>query len=87
MKTDKGFVKLLVSIIIALIILSYFGFDLRTLIESEQTQANLNYFKDLLKTIWNLYIWKGISFLWNDIVIGYIWKNIVLIWQTATSKF
>jgi len=84
---DKGFIKLLVSIIIALIILSYFGFDLRSLIESPQTQANLNYFLDLLKNIWDNYIWKGIMYFWNNIFIGYIWKNIVLIWQTTTSKF
>jgi hypothetical protein len=65
---EGGFVKLLLSIVIALIILSYFGFDLRTLIENPQTQENLNYFWNLLKTFWFDYIWKGILFVWNYIV-------------------
>jgi hypothetical protein len=82
-----GFIKLLIAIIIALVVLSYFGFDLRSLIESPQTQANLKYFWGLLENIWFSYIWKGIGFIWNDIIVGYLWKNIVLIWQTASSNF
>jgi hypothetical protein len=93
MKTTKrpavngGFIKLIIAIVIALIVLSYFGFDLRKVIEAPQTQENLRYFWSLLQNIWFTYIWKGISYIWEEIIIGYLWKNIVLIWQTTSSNF
>lgn len=82
-----GFVKLIISIVIALIVLSYFGFDLRKVIEAPQTQENLAYFWDLLKTIWFDYIWKGIIYFWDKIIVGYIWNNISLIYQAASENF
>lgn len=75
----QGFVKLLVAIIIGLIILSYFGFDLRALMESPQTQANLKYFWSILEKIWNNYIWKGILYIWDSIIIGVVWENLMKI--------
>jgi len=70
----RGFIKLLISIVIALIILSYFGFDLRSVIESPQTQANLDYFWSILLNIWNNYIWKALVYLWENIILGIVWK-------------
>ncbi|MEK7120785.1 MAG: hypothetical protein AAB840_01705 [Patescibacteria group bacterium] len=83
MNNNKGgFIKLLISLIIALIILSYFGFDLKKIIEAPLTQQNLNYFYDILKNIWG-YIYQGIVYVWNEIIIGIFWNNVNNIWQSG----
>lgn len=82
MNSNKGgFIKLLVTLIIALIILSYFGFDLKKIVEAPLTQQNLNYFYDILKNIWN-YIYDGAVYVWNEIIINIFWNNLNNIWQS-----
>ena len=47
-------IKYIFYIIIIVLILSYLGFDLKTFINSDQTQSNLHY------------LWDGILWLWES---------------------
>lgn len=45
----RGIVAVLIILIVAVIILGYFGFDIRRIIESPQVQENLLYLWNLIK--------------------------------------
>ena len=74
---QSGFIKFIVIVIIAIIILSYFGFDLRAIVEAPGTQGNLGYVWGLVSDVWNNYLVGPISYLWNDIFIDLLWDSFV----------
>jgi len=76
-KTQTGLMKTIIIIIIAVIILGYFGFDLRTIIESESVQQNLIYAWSFVVNIWENYLQRPALYLWNDIFIDLIWESFV----------
>ncbi|MCX6717569.1 MAG: hypothetical protein NTU76_02745 [Candidatus Taylorbacteria bacterium] len=69
---------MIVVIVIALIILGYFGFNIKDIIESEKVQNNLHYVWDFTVKIWNLYLAAPVVFVWNKFVVGVLWKYILL---------
>jgi len=68
MKTNQGFIKWIIIIVIALIILSYYGFDVREAIESPTTQKNFNYVQQIVWNVWNNYLKDAVIFVWGIIV-------------------
>jgi len=74
---EKGFIKWLVIILIAVIILSYFGFNLRAIVESDLTQNNLGYLWGLGVTVWNNYLSVPILYFWNNIFLDLLWSSFV----------
>ena len=77
MKTKKGIVKTIILIVIALLILSYYGFDLRKTVESPTTQSNFSYATNFVVSIWHSYLEKPVMYLWNDIFLKLIWSSAV----------
>ena len=77
-KHDKrGLIQWIIIILIAVIVLSYFGFDLRAIIESERTQNNLGYLWGLGVTVWNEYLSYPILYFWHNIFIDLLWNSFV----------
>jgi len=60
--TQSGFVRMIILIVVIVLILSYLGFDLKTFIESDQTQGNLRY------------VWGGVLWTW-DVILEPIWTR------------
>ncbi len=75
--TQGGFVKTIIIVVIAVIVLGYFGFDLRTIIESESVQKNLLYVWNFVVNVWENYLQRPALYLWNDIFIDLIWESFV----------
>ncbi len=50
---NRGFIKTIIIIVIAIAILSYYKIDLRDIFTSDQFHANLNYVWDFIVRIWN----------------------------------
>jgi len=75
--TQTGLMKTVIIVIIAVIILGYFGFDLRTIIESDSVQQNLIYVWNFVVNVWNNYLERPALYLWNDIFIDLIWESFV----------
>ncbi len=71
---QKGIIKIIILIIIALLILSYFGISLRAVINSPVTQDNISYTTTSSINIWNTYLKKPTAYIWNDIFINLIWN-------------
>jgi flagellar assembly factor FliW len=74
---NHGFIKMVILIVIALLILSYFGFNLRDTVESPTTQSNFSYAKMIVVNIWNDYLKRPAKYLWNEVFIKLIWNTAV----------
>jgi len=70
---ERGLIKWIILIVVALLILSYFGFNLRNLVNAPTTQDNFGYVASTTVTVWNSYLAKPAGYLWNDIFINLIW--------------
>jgi|SRR3989344_3274372 len=68
---QRGIIKTIFLIILAISILSFFDVDLRALASSERLQENFLYVKEILVPLWENYIRPVFSFLWEDVVSPY----------------
>lgn len=84
--TNKGLIKAIVVIIIALLILSYFGFNLRELASSPTTQDNFHYALNFVIDGWNNYLKGPVTYLWNEIFLKLIWTPALQILQSKAVK-
>lgn len=75
-KYKKGFLKTIIIIVIALIILGWFGFDVKSIIESERVQRNLHYVWDIVVRIWDNYLAGPAIFVWDKVVVGMLWGSL-----------
>ena len=70
---NRGIVKLIILIVVSLLVLSYFGISLRTLVNSPTTQDNISYTSNGAVTVWDTYLKRPATYLWNQIFIDLIW--------------
>jgi cell division protein FtsB len=83
---NKGLIRTIVLVVIALLILSYFGFNLRNLVDSPNTQDNFNVAISFVIDVWNDYLKTPAMYLWNDIFLKLIWKPAIEILQNRTGN-
>ncbi len=69
-----GFIKIIVIIVVALLVLSYFGFNLRSLADSPTTQDNFSYAASTTVNVWSKYLAKPATYVWNEIFLNLIWN-------------
>jgi hypothetical protein len=74
---NRGLIQWIILILIAVIILSYFGFDLRSIVESDTSQGNLSYLWGLGVTTWNSYLAQPVLYFWHNIFIDLLWDSFV----------
>lgn len=61
----KGLIKTIIVIVIALVILGYFGFNVRDIINSPTVQANLSAAWELVSNVWNNYLAAPVMYVWD----------------------
>ena len=71
---QKGFIKIIVIVVIALLVLSYFGFSLRNLVSQPTTQDNFSYATTVTVNFWNNYLAKPAAYVWHVIFLNLIWN-------------
>ena len=74
MQKNKGFVKMIVLIIIGILILSYFGFNLKSIAESPTSQSNFSYVWGTLSYVWDTFLAGPAIWVWNKIIVGIFWE-------------
>ncbi len=72
---QSGFIKVILIIVLALIILGYFGLDAREIMEKPLVQKNLNYVWNFVTFVWSHYFKAPAIYVWNEIWIDLIWNN------------
>jgi hypothetical protein len=70
-------IKWIIIGLIAIIVLSFFGYDLRAIIESPLAQKNLNYTKGGVEQVWDNYLKGPITYLYKNIFIGILWEAFI----------
>ena len=73
MHTNRGFIKWVIIIVVALLILSYYGFSLRSLVDSPVTQDNFQYVATSSVSVWDKYLKQPATYLYEDVFINLIW--------------
>ncbi|MCX6719304.1 MAG: hypothetical protein NTZ38_02940 [Candidatus Taylorbacteria bacterium] len=66
--SSRGLVKFIILIIIALIILGYFGYNLRSIIDSPTVHDNLAYVWDLTVRFWNYCLKAPLEYIFGLIL-------------------
>ena len=77
--TKSGIIRWILLIIVGILLLSYFGFDLRGLVEDDQTQSNFSFIWEFLADVWDFVV-----NVWETYVqepAGYIWGFIKNMWN------
>ena len=72
----RGIVGMIVILVIALLVLSYFGFNLRQTVDSPTTQSNFSYVWSSIVYIWQTYLQTPARALY-EIFIQFIWTPII----------
>ena len=76
MNYTKGFIRLVIIIIIALIVLGYYGIDVKKAIQAPTTKSNLSYAEQIVSNVWHNYLEKPAKYLWK-VFIDIVWKPAV----------
>ena len=71
--SSRGFIKWIIIIVVALLILSYYGFSLRTLVNNPTTQDNFGYVATTSVSVWDKYLKQPATYLYQDVFINLIW--------------
>jgi hypothetical protein len=82
---SQGLVRTVILIVVAIIVLSFFGFNLRSIVESDLTQDNLGYAKELVVRVWEGYLSKPVLYFWNNIFVGLIWESFLRAMQNVRN--
>ena len=72
---EGGLIKTIVLIIIAILIISYFGINLRALVTSPTTQDNVSYVTTGAINLWNNFLKEPVTYVWNEIFVKLIWNT------------
>ncbi|MEK7134631.1 MAG: hypothetical protein AAB805_01760 [Patescibacteria group bacterium] len=71
MNTNKGFIQIVVLIVIILVALGYFGLNVRDIISSPVVSDNLSYVWGGVVHVWQNYLTVPFTYLWG------VFKNLL----------
>ncbi|MDO8510174.1 MAG: hypothetical protein Q7S15_00925 [bacterium] len=65
MRGKRGFIGTVIIIAVIILAVSYYGFDLRQVIESPTTKKNFAYVWQILVYIWNNFLVEPFAAIWH----------------------
>lgn len=65
---SRGFVGIIVLIVIAILLISYLGFDLKKIFTAPAVKNNFAYIWNFVEGIWTDYLSVPIMFLWEQLI-------------------
>ncbi len=66
-RSGGGFIKLILLIVIALVVLGFFGYDIRDILSAPKVHDNLTYVWGLVAKLWNNFLAEPIQWVWERI--------------------
>jgi len=82
MTSQQGIIKFVLIIIVAIVALGYFGFNLRDIMQSPGVQANLSYAWQICLDAWNGWLKEPVVWFWTNIWVPYIWEPFVRVMES-----
>jgi len=80
MNTNKGFIKLIFNIIVAVALIGFFASTIKpyvdSRIQSPNIRAQVDRGLDVAAYVWQVWLQPPTFYLWNNIVLGIIWPTI-----------
>lgn len=73
---QEGLIKLCILIILAVIVLGFFGISLKAIFQKQTVRENLLFLWDGAVFIWNRYLTRPANYLWN-IFYNLLWRSFV----------
>lgn len=68
-----GFVQLIIVIVVVLVVLGFFGLDLRSIVNSPAVSDNLHYAWGLAVFVWNHFLAGPATWVWYNIIVNLLW--------------
>lgn len=68
-------IRNILIIVIILLVVSYFGVNVREVATSPTTQQNFSYVTSVVIDVWNNYLKEPVMFIWNEIFVKLIWET------------
>ena len=81
MKNNRAFIGIIAVVVVAILLLSYFGFDLKKIFTSEAVKSNFSYVWGFVKIVWDNLLVVPWNFFWNDLMrplFGIMWKGFLM---------
>lgn len=72
---QSGLIRIILIILIAILALSYFGIDIKSVVEAPGTQKNIGYVVGWVMYVWTNYLEKPYNYLWHDIFVDKLWAQ------------
>lgn len=67
-------IRYIIILVVAILVLSYFGFSIKDLVQNPNTQSNFAYVWHGVVYVWYGYLAKPANYLWNEIFLKIIWR-------------
>ena len=78
---NTGFIKLILLVIIVILVLSYFGINLKKVAQSDTGKENFSFVWEMAQKgwafildVWNKYLATSANWLWHEVILKYIWS-------------
>ncbi len=81
-----GFIKIVAIIVITLIVLGFFGFNIQKIINSPTVSGNLNYAWGLTVNLWNKVIVASATWVWDKIIVPVFWNPLMWVVNKIGGK-
>jgi hypothetical protein len=79
--SKRGFIGIIVLVVIAILLLSYLNFDLKKIFTAPAVKTNFSYIWGIVTNIWVNYLSVPFTFLWVEAVqpvLDLAWKAFML---------
>lgn len=80
-RRTRAFIGILVLVVVAILLISYLGFDLKKIFTSEAVVKNFSYVWSFLKMVWDNFLVVPWNFFWNDLMkplFEIMWKGFLM---------
>jgi hypothetical protein len=67
-----GLIRTIILVVIFLLVVSYFGLNLRDVINDPTTQNNFSFVWEKVVYAWTTYLKEPIMWVWNEIIVKYV---------------
>ncbi len=74
MMSNEGLIRFVVLLLIAIVVLGFFGISLKSVFQKQSVQENLSFVWQTTQYVWNTYLAVPAQYAWN-IFYNLLWRS------------